>query len=245
MFSRKRIIRELISRYRSSDSDSIEQIGGLEGPVPPSPMNAPPKKAAHLYDDEQLEDALELLSINSLPELSRQDFSSFGKKQSWIQLATGCTQRLATDLLRLNSIGEVAERVDLLHNRLEARKAARIRTPNEAQKDIANLYATSRALRDLHRLGTGGAVDVEFVIGRAQSIMGSWRAVTAIAPNVDARTYEMGAIVRSALHRVLTGASSDRVKDMARRALLQWGEAAPSASTAMVRRGEKIDWDSD
>ena len=145
----RRVVHELLGcktmhmTYRGTsadDSDSIEQIGG-HPPTPLSHKTVDAKRSAYTLNDEQLESALDLLSINSLPELSRQDFSSFGKKQSWIQLAQRCTRRLATDLLRLSDVGETAERCMLLHHRLESRKSQRIRTPNDAQNAMQTLAA--------------------------------------------------------------------------------------------------------
>ena len=69
----------------------------------------PVKKATtRLYTDEQVETALSLLSVNSLVELGRKAFSCFKKKQSWIQLAQGCIQRLSSDLLLLRDVGETS-----------------------------------------------------------------------------------------------------------------------------------------
>ena len=100
----RRVVLELIRHkksYRSStDEDSVEQIGGLE-PVP-----RVERRRGAVYDNEQVESALELLSINSLAELGRADFRVFGKKQSWKQLAEGVVQRLASDLLLLERLGE-------------------------------------------------------------------------------------------------------------------------------------------
>ena len=171
----RRVVHELLGyktmhmTYRGTDddSDSIEQIGGH----PPTPLShtTDTKRSAYTLNDEQLESALDLLSINSLPELSRQDFSSFGKKQSWIQLAQRCTRRLATDLLRLSNVGETAERCMLLHHRLESRKSQRIRTSNDAQNAIQTLYACCMIVRDVWKLSAGGGVaDVERTVGKIQ-----------------------------------------------------------------------------
>ena len=54
----------------SDESDSIEQIGGLQ---PETTLNAslhPTKRSSYVYNDEQVEIALELLGVNSLPDLS-------------------------------------------------------------------------------------------------------------------------------------------------------------------------------
>ena len=135
----KRLVTELVrlgdnkGSYRRSDSDSIEQIGGL------APTQIPKRVSTKVYSDEQLETALDLMIYNSLAELGKQDFSVFGKKQSCVQLATGCVQRLASDLLLLTDIRETIERCDLLHNRFETRRAAKIRTPNKTQSNIQTL----------------------------------------------------------------------------------------------------------
>ena len=57
----KRLVTELVrlgdnkGSYRSSDSDSIEQIGGL------TPTQIPKRGTTKLYSDEQLETALDLM----------------------------------------------------------------------------------------------------------------------------------------------------------------------------------------
>ena len=73
----RRIVFELLRSqvYRSS-SDCIEQVGGLEH----NPRQK--QKTTRLYNDEQIEKALDLLSINALADLGRADFRVFNKKQS-------------------------------------------------------------------------------------------------------------------------------------------------------------------
>ena len=187
-------------------------------------------------NDDQLESALYLLSINSLPELSRQDFSSFGKKQSWIQLAQRCTRRLATDLLKLSNVGETAERCMLLHHRLESRKSQRIRTSNDAQNAIQTLYACCMIVRDVWKLSAGGGVaDVERTVGKIQSLMSSWRAVSSLSP-VTPETDLLVSKVQIALSNVLKSTDvSEGVKTMARRGLLQWVGWSALASCRPIR----------
>ena len=245
----RRIVHDLLGsvhhhHYRGStsdESDSVEQIGGLP-PLSSSTTSAPRRS---YYTDEQVEIALDLLSINSLADLGRQNFSSFGKKQSWIQLANGCIGRLATDLLMLEDVGETAERCILLHHRLESRRAARIRTPNEAQNAIQNLYTCSKTVRDVWLLSVGRKVaDVERTVGKVQSLMPTWRAVSALAAMATPETERLVAIVRKALSNVLQSKEvNEHVKNMARRSLLQWG-GGPKASTTMVT-GTKVSFDSD
>ena len=248
----RRVVHELLGYktmhmiYRGTsaddDSDSIEQIGGH--PSTPLSHKTDAKRSAYTLNDEQLESALDLLSINSLPELSRQDFSSFGKKQSWIQLAQRCTRRLATDLLRLSNVGETAERCMLLHHRLESRKSQRIRTPNEAQNAIQTLYACCMTVRDVWKLsaGSAGVADVERTVGKIQSLMSSWRAVSSLSP-VTPETDLLVPKVQIALSNVLKSTdASEGVKTMARRGLMQWGgHRQPAAGPS----GTKVSFDSD
>ena len=153
----RRVVLELIRHkksYRSStDEDSVEPIGGLE---PPRVQ----RRRGAVYDNEQVESALELLSINSLAELGRADFRVFGKKQSWKQLAEGVVQRLASDLLQLEGLGEARERADLLFHRLETRRDARVRTPFEIQQGIETVFRASGALREVEMLSRGTLIRV-------------------------------------------------------------------------------------
>lgn len=236
----KRLVTELVrlgdnkGSYRSSDSDSIEQIGGL------TPTQIPKRASTKLYSDEQLETALDLMMYNSLAELGKQDFSVFGKKQSWVQLATGCVQRLAADLLLLTDMEETLERFDLLHHRLETRRAAKIRTPHETQSNIHTLNILRISLRDIHNLSTGRDVlDIEGAIGRAQTVMNTWRSASSLVPTVNPRTDALLEMVKLAMANVLNGSARDNVKSAAHRVLVQFsgGGAKPA--------GEQVIWDSD
>ena len=196
-----------------------------------------------MYNDEQLEAALDLLAINSLPELSTQDFTPFQKKQSWIQLANGCITRLSIDLLRLGNVGETAERCALLHHRLENRKAARIRTPTtEAQNSIQTLYSCCMTVRDVWKVSMGKRVpDIERVVGKVLSLMSSWRAVSTLA-EVTPETARLTSMVREALTNVIQTESREAVKNMAKRGLIQWsGESARAVGPV----GTSVTFDSD
>ena len=75
--------------------------------------------------------ALELISRQTSQALEGADFTPFGRKLSWQQLAQGCVVRLAADLLQLRDVAQAAEWADLLYHRLETRRAASVRTTNE------------------------------------------------------------------------------------------------------------------
>ena len=236
----KRLVTELVRLgdnkgiYRSSDSDSIEQIGGL------TPTQIPKRASTKLYSDEQLETALDLMMYNSLAELGKQDFSVFGKKQSWVQLATGCVQRLAADLLLLTDIRTTIKRCDLLHNRFETRRAAKIRTPNQTQSNIQTLNLLRTYLRDIHHLSTGRDVlDIERAIGRAQTVMNTWRSASSLVPTVNPRTDALLEMVKLAMANVLNGSARDNVKSAARRVLVQFSSGGAKLA------GEQVIWDSD
>jgi uncharacterized small protein (DUF1192 family) len=224
-------------RGSSDESDSVEQIGGL----PPIGV-ADAKRSKYRFSDEQLEAALQLLSVNSLPDLARQDFSEFGKKLSWIQLAQGCVTRLAGDVLMLIDVGETAERCALLHHRLENRKAARIRTPNDAQNAIQTLYTCCMTVRNVWKLRVGRRIpDVERAVAKMQGLMPSWRAVSTLAL-VTPETARLTSMVKEALSNVIQSAEvSEGVKTMARRGLLQWGGHAQLAGPT----GTSVSFDSD
>ena len=211
--------------YRSSDSESVDQIGGL------APTQIPKWGIPKLYSDEQLETALDLMMYNSLSELGKQDFSVFRKKQSWVQLATGCVQRLAADLLLLTDIEETLERCDLLHNRLGTRRAAKIRTPNETQNNIHTLNLLRICLRGMHNLSTGrDALDTERAIGRAQTVMNTWRRVSSLVPVVTPNTDALIEMVKVAMKNVILDSSArDHIKSAARRVLLQFSGGAKPA----------------
>lgn len=231
--------------YRaSSDSDSVEQIGGYDPPTRAVSTHQPQAKRAVTkpYTDEQLEVALDLMTYNSLAELGRQHFSVFGRKQSWVQLANGCIQRLATDLLLLTGIRETAERCDLLYNRLETRREAKVRTPNETQNSIQTLNLLRVCLRDLYSLSTGRkVVDVERAVGRAQMVMNTWRSVASLVPTVNPNTDALIDMLKSAMENVIQDDSAldSSVKAVARRVLLQFSGGVVKAP------GEQVSWDSD
>ena len=234
----KRLVTELVrhsdGRYRSSESDTVEQIGGL------TPTHIPTNRSKKLYSDEQLETALALMTYNSLAALGRQDFSVFGKKQSWVQLATGCVQRLAADLLLLTDIRETLERCDLLNNRLETRRAAKIRTPNETQNNIQTLNLLRICLRDIYNLSTGRDVlDIERALGRSQTVMNTWKMLSSLMPTVTPNTDVLVEMVKVAMVNVLNGSARDVVKSMARRVLVQFSGGAAKPP------GEQVSWDSE
>lgn len=240
----RRLVMELLREkqpYRSStDEDSVEQVGGLPPAIMPREERR--QRAARVYDDEQVESALDLLSINSLPALGRADFQVLGKKQSWKQLAEGVVQRLASDLLQLKGLGEARERGDLLFHRLETRRNARVRTPFEIQQGIETVFRASKALREVDVLSRGALVrDVDGAVGRMSGLMGSWRGLCSLS-SASPSTERMIGMVKEALGNVIrSGEVSGNVKTTARRVLLQW-----SASGEPVRQaGEQVDFDSD
>ena len=236
----RRVVLELIGHkksYRSStDEDSVEHIGGLE----PAPRVE--RRRGAVYDNEQVESALELLSINSLAELGRADFRVFGKKQSWKQLAEGVVQRLASELLQLEGLGEARGRADLLFHRLETRRDARVRTPFEIQQGIETVFRASGALREVEMLSRGTLIrDVEGAVGRMGSLMGWWRGLSSLSATSPC-TERMVDMVKGSLMNVMrNGDVSDGVKTTARRMLAQWSASEEPADRART----KVDFDSD
>ena len=195
------------------------------------------------FTDGEMAAALELMSRQTSQELEGADFTPFGRKLSWQhQLAQGCVVRLAADLLQLRGVAQAAEWADLLHHRLEARRAASVRTTNETQQAIDTLHALGVCLRELERLRDGAHVaDVIGALGRASVVKRRWEAAAALAPSVRPRTSELVRLLREAVGSVLRGQASAGTKAAAQRLQAQW---APRPA-APQERGERIAWDSD
>ena len=84
--------------------------------------------------------------------------------------------------------------------------------------------------------------DVERTVGKIQSLMSSWRAVSSLSP-VTPETDLLVSKVQIALSNVLKSTdASEGVKTMARRGLLQWGGHRPPAAGSS---GTKVSFDSD
>ena len=140
----------------------------------------------------------------------------------------------------LTDIRETIERCDLLHNRLETRRAAKIRTPNETQSNIQTLNLLRTCLRDIHNLSTGRDVlDIERAIGRAQTVMNTWRSASSLVPTVNPRTDALLEMVKLAMANVLNGSARDHIKSAAHRVRLQFSGGGVKAP------GEQVSWDSD
>ena len=114
-----------------------------------------------------------------------------------------------------------------------------VRTPHETQNNIQTLNILRISLRDIHNLNTGKEVlDIERAIGRAQTVMNTWRCVSSLVPAVHPRTDALIEMVKVAMANVLNGSARDSVKAAARRVLVQFSGGAKPA-------GEQVIWDSD
>ena len=172
-----------LMRYRSSDESSATEEHDPEPRVVCPPGCKPVKKRKRrdrepmgAFTDAEMAAALELMSRQTSQALEGADFTPFGRKLSWQQLAQGCVVRLAADLLQLRGVSQAAEWADLLHHRLEARRAASVRTTNETQQAIYMLHALGVCLRELERLRDGAHVaDVIGALGRASVVKRRWR----------------------------------------------------------------------
>ena len=161
---------ERLMRYRSSDESSATEEHEPEPRVVCPPGCKPVKKRKRrdrepmgAFTDAEMAAALEIMSRQTSQALEGADFTPFGRKLSWQQLAQGCVVRLAADLLQLWGVAQAAEWADLLHHRLEARRAASVRTTNETQQAIDTLHAMGVCLRELERLRDGVPVAEEIM----------------------------------------------------------------------------------
>ena len=188
----------------------------------------------------QVDTALDLMTINGLSELERADFTVFGRKLSWAHLAQGCLRRLAADTLQMSrDLRAVSERADLLHNRLNARRSQKIRTPQNIQDGIDSLYAVTQTIRELLRLRDGVMVaDVQKTLGRATGLRRRFLELSPLNPDIRPRTNDLEALIKSAFEAVLRANVSEGTKALARRNMAQWTKCSEP-------RGERITWDSD
>jgi len=198
------------------------------------------RDATGAFGDEQMESALEIMRWHALEDVGRSDFAAFGRKLSWQQLAQGCVVRVAGDLVQLAGLRRAVEWSDLLAQRLEARRAASVRTTKETSEAISTLHALGRSLWELDRLRDGRRVaDVDGALGRASVVRRRWVDASTLVPSVRPRTAELERLVREATERVVQGAESAGTKAVARRVQAQWA-ARPAEG-----RGERVMWDSD
>ena len=244
MPTRSKDLARLLVSYRSSTASSDTEFDEI-APPPCPPGCKPTRKrrrdSARTFTSAQLDAALELMQINGLSELERADFSAFeGKKLSWAHLAKGCVARISSQLLQLSSLREASENADLLHHRLESRRAQSVRTTNETANSILAVYHAARSLNELNQMANGTLPhDIDGSISRCTVVRRRFLALTPYAPDIRPRTVDLERLVKSALETVLKSSLSEGTKAMARRALNQWTVCEDS------QRGERVCWDSD
>ena len=140
-----------LTNYRSGNSSDTDQsrTDSTEFEQEQCPPGCKPEKrkrsTPQTFTVAQVDAALDLMSINGLSDLERADFSAIGRKMSWAHLAEAVLRRLAGDALQMKDIRAVSERADLLHNRLEMRRAEKIRTTQSTQDGIDLLYSVTRS----------------------------------------------------------------------------------------------------
>ena len=128
-----------------------------------------------------------------------------------------------------------------MYNRLETRREAKVRTPNETQNSIHTLNLLRVCLRDLYNLSIGRKVgDLERAVGKVQMVMNTWKSVSSLVPAGSPRTDALIEMVKLGMENVVQdGSASDSVKAVARRVVVQF-----SVSGVKVP-GEQVSWDID
>ena len=235
-----------LTNYRSGNSSGTDEsrTDSTEFEQEQCPPGCKPAKRKRItpqtFTVAQVDAALDLMTINGLSELERADFSAIGRKMSWAHLAEGCLRRLGGDVLQMKDLGPVSERVDLLHHRLETRKAEKIRTTQSTQDAIDLLYSVTQVIRELLKLREGVMTsDVQRAIGRATGLRTRFLQLSPLNPDVRPRANELVALVKSAIEAVLRANVSEGTKAFARKSLQQW------STCSQQPRGEKVTWDSD
>mgnify|MGYP005688654935 CR=1 FL=1 len=182
-----------------------------------------------------------MLEVNDLRALASADHSVFGRKMSWVKLATACLERIAVDTLLYRAMGETRERAGLLYDRLERRRAMKLRTPAATQHDIETVHRLHRGIVEVSALRRGAAVDVEGILGRLHSLRVAWDRVGQLVPHVIPKTEHFLTTVRTALERVVTHPSTrPGLVIMAQRLQQQWAGVSRDSP-----RGEVVQWDDD
>ena len=239
-----------LTNYRSGNSSDTDESRTdsteFEQEVQQCPPGCKPAKrkrsTPQTFTVSQVDAALDLMTINGLSELERADFSAIGRKMSWAHLAEAVLRRLAGDALQMKDIRAVSERADLLHNRLETRRAEKIRTTQSTQDGIDLLYSVTQVIRELLKLREGVMTsDVQRAIGRATGLRSRFLQLSALTPDIRPRTNELEALVKSAFEAVARANVSEGTKALARKSLQQWSQCLARSEP----RGERITWDSD
>ena len=136
----------------------------------------------------------------------------------------------------------MSERVDLLHHRLQTRKAEKIRTTQATQDAIDLLYSVTHVIRDLLKLREGVMTsDVQRATGSTARLRSRFLKLSPLNPDVRPRTNELMALVKSAIEAVLRANVSEGTKAFARKSLQNW----TMQRTCSQPRGEQITWSDD
>ena len=195
---RATLLARRLTNYRSGNSSGTDEsrTDSTEFEQEQCPPGCKPAKrkrsTPQTFTVAQVDAALELMTINGLSELERADFSTIGRKMSWAHLAEGCLRRLGGDVLQMKDLRAVSERVDLLHHRLETRKAENIRTTQSTQDAIDLLYSVTQVIRELLKLREGVMTsDVQRAIGRATGLRTRFLQLSPLNPDVRPRTNEL------------------------------------------------------
>ena len=202
-------------------------------------QSVPYRGAKRARDDEAMEEALELLRIQSHDELSRVHVRHLSFKPTWTKLAEYCVTELSSAILTLTSDSELHDVIHIskeLQARLQERDASdkSRRVTKETREGIHLTCGVANVLHLLQRIRDGSATPSFENAGLASTLRARWRRLGRV-PEYAER------LVRDAVGRVLTSDATDGVKNFYSRVLLHW---VPDESPREPR-GERLTFDSD
>jgi hypothetical protein len=222
-----------------ADSLCTESKMGADQSIPDQKYRGASKRAR---DDngEAVEEALDLMRVQSHDELSRKHVRHLHFKPTWARLADYVVKELSSTLITLQSDEELDDAVHVareLRNRLEERDASTKGRITKETREGVNLTSGAATVLHLLRRIRDGKVDASFEnAGLASTLRARWRRIGAVPEYVSS-------LVRDAVGKVLTSSASEGVKNFYSRVLMHW--VPEQSMPPQESRGERVSFDSD
>ena len=189
-------------------------------------------------ESEAVEEALELMRIQSHDDLSRKQVRYLSFKPTWAKLSEYVVKELSAALVTLHSddeLNNVAHVARELRNRLEERdQASKARVTKETREAVLNTSGVAIVLQLLLRIREGKVQASYDNAGLVSTLRQRWRRIGDVPDYV-------ASLVRDAVGRVLTSSATDGIKNFYSRILLHW---LPQEAQHEPR-GERVSFDSD
>jgi hypothetical protein len=189
-------------------------------------------------ESEAVEEALELMRIQSHEELQRKQVRYLSFKPTWAKLAEYCVKWLSSAILTLQSDSDLIDAVHVAHDlrdRLNQRDASeKGRVTKETREAIHNASGVAIVLHLLLRIKDGKVAPSFENAGLASTLRHRFGRIGEVPDYVSS-------LVRDAVGRALTGDASEGVKIAWSRVLVQW---TPQEEKDDKPRGTRVSFDS-